>query len=115
MTLWLIQQRKERNPKHIELTTYELRHNKSYWLTADQLQHYGKRARVNAQLTGQELVIKTDNVGAFTVGPIAAARSSSVRIDGQPLTMSPRGLISRPEVKLAPGKSIVADLPSLSR
>jgi hypothetical protein len=82
--LWLIQQKKERNPKHIELTTYELRHNKSYWVVADQLEHYGKRAWVDGRLTGQELMVKTENVIAFTVGSIAGVGSLKVHIDGQP-------------------------------
>jgi predicted esterase len=83
VTLWLIQQRKERNPRHIELTTYALRHNKSYWVTADQLEHYGERARLDARLTGHELVIQTENVSAFTAGPIASSGSLEMRIDGQ--------------------------------
>ncbi len=84
VTLWLIQQRKERNPNHIELTTYELRHNKAYWVTAERFEHYGKRAWLDARLARQELVIKTENVSAFTVGPVSDGGSPAVRIDGQP-------------------------------
>lgn len=81
--LWLIQQKKERNPRHVSLTTYELRHNRNYWVTVDQLERYGPRAFIDASQTGGILVVQTENVRAFRVGPVAEAKSVTVRVDGQ--------------------------------
>ena len=80
---WLIQQKKERHPRHVSLTTYELRHNRNYWLTLDQMARYGQRALIDANQTGGGLEVKTENVRAFSVGPIAGAGSGAVRVDSQ--------------------------------
>jgi hypothetical protein len=82
VTLWLIQQKKEPHPTHVSLTTYELRHNKSYWVTIDQIERYGLRAFIDATQTGEGLVVKTDNLRGFSLGPISGAKSQSVRVDG---------------------------------
>jgi hypothetical protein len=80
---WLIQQKKERHPKHVSLTTYELRHNRNYWVTMDQLERYGQRASIDANQTGGSLLVKTENIRAFSVGPISGAESAAMRVDGQ--------------------------------
>lgn len=80
---WLVQQKKERRPRHVSLVTYGLRHNRSYWLSVDQLARSGRRALIDANWTTGALAIKTDNVLAFSAGPIAGAGSGTVRVDGQ--------------------------------
>lgn len=83
ITRWLIQQKKERHPKHVALITYELRHNKSYWVTIDEIERYGARAFVDATQTGEGVLVKTENLRGFSLGPIPEAKSQSVQIDGQ--------------------------------
>jgi hypothetical protein len=83
ITLWLIEQRKERHPKHVALVTYELRHNKNYWVTIDEIERYGARAFIDANQAGDGVVVKTENLRGFSLGPIAAAGSQTVRVDGQ--------------------------------
>jgi predicted esterase len=80
---WMIQQKKERHPKHVSLTTYELRHNRSYWVAADELQLYGQRSSIDANQTSGAVVVKTENVRAFSVGPTDGTASTPVRVDGQ--------------------------------
>ena len=61
--LWFLNQRKERNPNHVSLTTYDLRHNRSYWVTIDQLARYGERGMIDARFDeGNDLVIHTENI-----------------------------------------------------
>ncbi len=79
--LWLLEQKKVRDPQHVALTTFWLRHNRSYWVTIDQLERYGRRASIDADRSGAEVVAKTENVRAFSIEPAPGARS--VQIDGQ--------------------------------
>lgn len=55
---WLIQQKKERQPPHVSLTTYELRHNRNYWLTVDQLARYGQRAWIDATQQARSIMAR---------------------------------------------------------
>jgi len=84
---WLLKRKKERAPSHVAHVTYDLRHNKSYWVTIEQLARYGGcRAMVDATLDGKEkLVVKTENVRTLSLGPIEEAESVALKIDGQSL------------------------------
>lgn len=80
--LWLLEQKKQRDPEHVTHVTYDLRHNKSYWLTIDQLEHYGKRGMVDAQLPGNSKVkVLTENVRAFSLNLKNNIESASLEID----------------------------------
>lgn len=82
--LWLLDQKKVKNPTHVELATYELRHNKSYWVTIAQLAKYGGvKAVVDARVDGGTLAVKTTNVRTLALGPIDDAGNLDVRIDEQ--------------------------------
>lgn len=86
MILWLLAQRKVRLPQHVNLATYDLRHNSSYWVTIDQLQIYGAaRAQVDARLEGDNMVVTTDHVKMFSLGPVAEFKQADISIDGQEL------------------------------
>ncbi len=82
---WMLKQKKVRNPMHVALATYWLRHNKSYWVRIDQLREYGKRGLVDATLSedGKALTVKTENVAALSLGPIEGASSVEIVIDGK--------------------------------
>ncbi len=82
--LWLLQHKKERSPDRVGLVTYDLRHNRCYWITIEQLIAYGgKPGRVDGALTGRDkLDVKTDNVRTLSLGPIAGGTSVRVTLDG---------------------------------
>lgn len=79
---WLLSKIKLRKPKHVSLTTYSLRHNKSYWIGIEQMEHYGYKASVEAHLSEGGIEISTQNVKAFSVGSISDGRDSTIKIDG---------------------------------
>jgi len=86
MILWLLAQRKVRLPEHVSLVTYDLRHNRSYWVTIDQLQVYGAaRAQIDARKAGGRMVVTTDHVRMFSLGPVAEFGQTGISIDGQEL------------------------------
>jgi len=81
---WLLQQEKAQTPDNVSLATFELRHNRSYWVTIDQLELYGERALVDARrVDGDRLDVTTENTRTFSLGPLQDAGSTSVAIDGQ--------------------------------
>ena len=82
--LWLLQQKKERSPDHVCLVTYELRHNRSYWVSIDQLEKYAEPAKLDARRRDErQVAVTTENVQTMSLGPIAEANSVRVTIDGQ--------------------------------
>jgi len=86
MIHWLIAQRKVRNPRSVAFATYDLRHNRSYWVTIDQLQTYGgPRALVDARLLGNQLQVATANVRTLSLGPVADFGRPELALDGQRL------------------------------
>ncbi|HCK16574.1 TPA: hypothetical protein DHW51_20775 [Candidatus Poribacteria bacterium] len=70
ITAWLLAQKKERYPEQISLATYSLRHNRSYWTAIDQLEVYGQRGLVEAELTGSVLRVQTENIQTLSIGPV---------------------------------------------
>lgn len=85
--LWLLEQKKRRHPDHVSLASYDLRHNRSCWVTIEQLAHYGERGAVDAGLTGDgRAVIRTEGVRTFSLGPIAGRKVIAVSVDGQGLS-----------------------------
>lgn len=79
---WMLQQRRKSAPDHVRFVTYGLRHNRSHWVTVDQLERHGERARVEARRTrGGKIIVSTENIRAFSLGPIA--KTAAVTVDGQ--------------------------------
>jgi hypothetical protein len=84
--LWVIRQRKRREPDHVRFATYTLRHNRSYWVSIEQLDRYGERGSVDARfVTQDQMTIRTENVRALTLGPIPERALVEVNIDEQVL------------------------------
>ena len=82
--LWLLQQKKRRSPDHVCLVTYELRHNRSYWVSIDQFEKYAERAMLDSRRTDEgRVAVTTENVRTLSLGPIADANSVQVTINGQ--------------------------------
>jgi len=111
---WLLQQEKAQTPNHVSLATFELRHNRSYWVSIDQLQLYGDRALVDANLLDRsEVQVRTENVRTLSLGPVPDAAAVSVMVDGQAVARA--DLIHRAAFRRdASGKWSLAEL-DLSR
>ncbi|HEY9249461.1 MAG TPA: prolyl oligopeptidase family serine peptidase, partial [Rariglobus sp.] len=82
-------------PRKIRFTTWTLTYNQMKWVTIDSLGKHWDRARLNAEVVGENAVtVETSNVAAFTfnVGaggsPLDIARKPVVTIDGQKLTVA---------------------------
>jgi hypothetical protein len=73
-------------PKKIRFTTYTLRYPQMHWIRLDGLDEHWKRARVEAEMEGRAIRIKTENVSRVTLsfnnGPIPAGEQFDVTIDG---------------------------------
>jgi dienelactone hydrolase len=76
-------------PKRVRFTTWTLRYNECLWVTVDALEKHWERARVDAELTGDGVRVKTLNVHALTLSmspgscPLDNTRKPKVVIDGQ--------------------------------
>ncbi|MBI1763909.1 MAG: prolyl oligopeptidase family serine peptidase [Acidobacteria bacterium] len=86
-------------PRKLQFTTWTLAYNQMKWATIDALGQHWERARLNAELVGDNGInVETANVAAFTfeMGPGGCAldgtRKPVVTIDGQKLTVA--GLMS---------------------
>ncbi len=78
---WLCRQRRPDCPGRVRLVAHTLRHNRSFWLSVDQFEDYGRPARVDARHEGRELRAQTDNVRRLSLGPIRALPEAGVRLD----------------------------------
>ena len=86
IVLWLLSQRKPRSPNRVCHATYDLRHNRSHWVTVDQLARYGDRGLVVAAFaTDGNLTVRTENVRMLSFGPAGNRVEAAVTVDGQDL------------------------------
>lgn len=75
-------------PAEITFVTYTLKYNRMHWLTIDGLGEHWKRARVQASLAGQEVVVETENVDSLSLefppgsAPFKINAPVQVAIDG---------------------------------
>jgi dienelactone hydrolase len=83
---WLCKQRRKSRPDSVDLTVHTLRHNRSFYLRLDALEHYGAPGRAKARIKGRTLSVSdVENVAALTLGPIARGGRLAVCIGGQNL------------------------------
>src|SRR5207248_2814474 len=54
-------------PSNVRFTTWTLRYNQMLWVTVDGLERHWERARVDAELQKDRVVIKTQNVSGLTL------------------------------------------------
>jgi hypothetical protein len=80
-------------PRSVKFTTWTLAYNRMKWLTIDALGQHWERARLNANIGGDNAVdVETANVSGFTLVmgsggcPLDLARKAVVSIDGQKVT-----------------------------
>ena len=83
---WLLEQRKHRNPDHVTLATYDLRHNRSCWVTIEQLAHYGGRGAVDAGIAPDgRTIVRTEGIRTLSLGPVPDRGATEVILDAQDL------------------------------
>ncbi len=77
-------------PRSVKFTTWTLAYNRMKWLAIDAMGQHWERARLNANIAGDNAVdVETSNVAAFTLDmgsggcPLDLARKAMVTIDGQ--------------------------------
>ncbi len=81
-------------PRKVRFTTWTLAYNRMKWVIVDALGQHWERARINAEIEGDNVVkVETSNVTAFTLEmgpggcPLDLACKPLVTIDGQKLTV----------------------------
>jgi dienelactone hydrolase len=62
---WLLSHRRVHTPKQCTLVTSDMRSNTAYWTVVTALDDYGRLARIDAEITGQTVRLKTDNVSSY--------------------------------------------------
>ena len=82
---WLLDQRKVRDPAHVSLATFGLRHATSAWVTIEQLERSGERGFVDAALRDGAVSVRTENVRTLRLGPLPLERAGPITIDGDAL------------------------------
>jgi dienelactone hydrolase len=84
---------RNRAPSEIRFMTWTLRYNRMFWITVDAMGEMWERARVNARIEPDALVITTANVSALHVtfdpglAPFAAGVRPRLTIDGAAVTV----------------------------
>jgi dienelactone hydrolase len=68
-SLLAIEQAKGKNPPPSELhfTTYTLKYNSMYWVQIDAMEKEWEKARVDGNVNGNTMLLKTENVTALTI------------------------------------------------
>jgi hypothetical protein len=62
---WLLTKKRTANPGRISFHTKDIRFNRAYWLEITEINRYGKIARMDAEIDGQQIDIKTENVSNY--------------------------------------------------
>ena len=82
----------EPQPKKVTLVTHSLKYNRVHWLTIDALDEHWEKARIDSEIVANnganEIVVKTQNVAAFSVDIVPAdliGRGAKLVVDGQDL------------------------------
>jgi hypothetical protein len=69
---WLLTKRRPTNPNRVSFSTRDIRFNRAYWLEITEIEKYGDIALIAAEIDGQEVKIKTENVSNYTLTMNAA-------------------------------------------
>jgi poly(3-hydroxybutyrate) depolymerase len=65
---WLSETRREANPRIVEYQTYSLKYNRAYWVTINDVERWGPKAFVRAEVAGDNLLsVRTQNVASLTL------------------------------------------------
>ena len=82
-------------PRKVRFTTWTLRYNRMKWIVVDGLEHHWDRARIEAEIEGDNAVnVKTSGVTAFSIDmgpggcPLDAMTKTRVVVDGTAIPVS---------------------------
>ena len=64
---WLLATHKARNPKRVTFCTKTLQSNRAYWVEVTGIKQYGKTARIDVAIEGQNVSVSTRNVSNYTL------------------------------------------------
>lgn len=64
---WLLTKKRVLSPKRVSFCTKDLGSNRAYWVEVAGIEEYGKSARIDAAIEGQEINIITDNVSNYVL------------------------------------------------
>lgn len=77
-------------PRKISFVTHTLKYDRMHWVTVDALEKHWELARVDAELAGQGIGVKTRNVAGLTLSPSSLKGGGpKIVIDGQELNGPP--------------------------
>ncbi len=115
---------REAYPRRVRFTTWTLAYNRMKWVTVEALGEHWKRARLDAEVTGERGIdVKTEHVEAFALEfgpggcPLDPAAAPTVTVNGQRVLaappMSDRSWVGR--FHRANGKWVAGPLPASLR
>jgi hypothetical protein len=64
---WLLSKKRITNPMRISFRTKDIRFNCAYWLQINEIEGYGKIAQIDADIEGQNIYVKSENVSNYTL------------------------------------------------
>ena len=64
---WLLTRKRTSDPGRVSFHTKDIRFNRAYWLEITEIERYGRLARMGAEIDGQKINIKTENVSNYTL------------------------------------------------
>lgn len=100
---WLCEQRRVEQPDRIRLVAHGLRHSRLHWVEVQQMERYGRAARVEAMRnSGDRIGIRTENVLRLALGPRPGRKRVGLMLDGQ--VMGPAVLSSPVAFEKADGR-----------
>lgn len=89
---WFEPYRRREFPRRIVFKTYSLRHDTAYWVRIDQLQQWGKPARIAVEAPDANIQVTTENVAAFTLrftDHFGLGPEVTVTVNGEPVFGKP--------------------------
>lgn len=102
-------------PERVRYVTYHLRYHRAYWVRIEQVERWGQRAEVEAEIRGPgTVVVRTENVAGLTLAlpPQVKGPSLTLLLNGRPAYRGPlppdrrRTLWLRPELQPKAGELV---------
>ena len=67
---FLKEKKRIKNPEIIDFSTYQLKYNNAYWVTIERLISFSERAKLHAEITGNNFItIETKNIAEISLQP----------------------------------------------
>jgi len=62
---WLLTKKRIKNPRRVSFYTKDIKYNRAYWMEVTEIKRYGKLAHIKAEIDGQKINIKTENISNY--------------------------------------------------